>query len=84
MTRKVEKIIRRPIVSSKVERIKLDKAQSVINDKIHNNEKDYDEIVLTTSEQWERVNVLLLLITTILIFNATALIVAFFSNHLES
>ena len=78
MTRKVEKIITRPIVSSKVERIKLDKAQSVINDKIHNNEKDYDEIVLTTSEQWERVNVLLLLITTILIFNATALIIAFF------
>ena len=105
MTREVEKNIIRPIVSSKVETIKLDKAQSVINDKIHNNEKDYineielstsdtikndsnleiqdreidlDEIELTTSEQWERVNDLLLLITTILIFNATALIIAFF------
>ena len=38
MTGEVEKIITRPIVSSKVETIKLDKAQSVINDKIHNNE----------------------------------------------
>ena len=105
MTREVEKNIISPIVSSKVETIKLDKAQSVIKDKIHNNEKDYineielstsdtikndsnleiqdreidlDEIELTTSEQWERVNDLLLLITTILIFNATALIIAFF------
>ena len=105
MTREVEKNIIRPIVSSKVETIKLDKAQSVIKDKIHNNEKDYineielstsdtikndsnleiqdreidlDEIELTTSEQWERVNDLLLLITTILISNATALIIAFF------
>ena len=104
MTGEVEKNITRPIVSSKVETIKLDKAQSVINDKIHNNKKDYnkielstsdtvqndtnleihnrdidfDEIELTTSEQWERVNDLLLLITTILIFNATAFIIAFF------
>ena len=99
MTGEVEKIITRPIVSSKVQRIKLDKAQSGINDKIHNDEKDYDEIdtvqndtnveihdheidldeiELTTSEQWERINDLLLLITTILIFNATSLIIAFF------
>ena len=104
MTGEVEKNITRPIVSSKAETIKLDKAQSVINDKIHNNEKDYDEIELstsntvqngtnleihdreidldeielTTTEQWERVNDLLLLITTILIFNATSLIIAFF------
>ena len=101
MTGAVEKIITRPIVSSKVERIKLDKAQNFIKDKIHNNDKitydkielstsdtvqndtnreeiDLDEIELTTSEQWERVNDLSLLITTILIFNATALIIAFF------
>ena len=105
MTGAVEKIITRPIVSSKVERIKLDKAQNFIKDKIYNNEKDendkielsssdtvqndtnleiqdpkidLDEIELTTSEQWERVNDLSLLITTILIFNATALIIAFF------
>ena len=38
MTREVEKNITRTLVSSKVETIKLDKAQSVINDKIHNNE----------------------------------------------
>ena len=151
MTREVEKIITRPIVSLKVERIKLDKAQSGINDKSHNNAKDYneielsisdtvqtdtnleiqnheiaetikldksqsnnndkihnneedcdeielstsdtvqndtnfeihnreihlDKIELTTTEQWERVNDLLLLITTIVIFNATSLIIAF-------
>ena len=98
MTGAVEKIITRPIVSSKVERIKLDKAQNFIKDKIHNNDKitydkielstsdtvqndtnreihdpeiDLDEIELTTSEQWERVNDLSLLITTILIFNHT-------------
>ena len=104
MTGEVEKNITMPIVSSKVERFKLNEAQNVINDKIHNNKKDYnkielstsdtvqndtnleihdceidlDEIELTTSEQWERVNDLLLLITTILIFNATALSIAFF------
>ena len=50
MTGEVEKIITRPIVSSKVQRIKLDKAQSGINDKIHNDEKDYDEIELSTSD----------------------------------
>ena len=50
MTREVEKIITRPIVSSKVERIKLDKAQIGINDKIHNDEKDYNEIEFSTSD----------------------------------
>ena len=50
MTGKVETIITRPIVSSKVERIRLDKAQNGIKDKIHNNEKDYDEIELSTSD----------------------------------
>lgn len=50
MTGKVETIITRPIVSSKVERIKLNKAQSGINDKIHNTEKGYDEIELSTSD----------------------------------
>ena len=104
MTGEVEQNITRPIVSSKVEKIKLDIVQTIYNDKIHNIEEDYDEIELstsdtvqndtnleihnpeidldeielTTSEQWERVNDLSLLITTILIFNATALIIAFF------
>ena len=40
----------RPIVFSKLETIKLDKAQSGINDKILNEEKDYDEIELSTSD----------------------------------
>jgi hypothetical protein len=40
MTGEVEENITRPIDSSKVETIKLDKAQIVNNDKIHNNEKD--------------------------------------------
>ena len=53
MTGEVEKIITRPIVSSKVQRIKLDKAQSGINDKIHNDEKDYDEIELSTSDTFQ-------------------------------
>ena len=44
--------------------------------KIHDSEKDEGEIELTTSEQWERVNDLLLLITTIMIFNATSLFIA--------
>ena len=98
----VDKILTRPIVFSKIERIKLDKAQMFINDKTHNNEKDHDEIELSTfetvqnetnveihnheidldeielsrSEQWERLNELLLLITTILIFNTTSLLIA--------
>ena len=55
MTGEVEKIITRPIVSSKVQRIKLDKAQSGINDKVHNNEKDYNEIELSTSDTVQNV-----------------------------
>ena len=91
MTGEVEKIITRPIVSSKVQRIKLDKAQSCINDKIHNdeierstsdtvlNDEIHDlEIELSRSEQWERLNELLLLITTILMFNVTSLLIAVF------
>ena len=126
MTAEVEKIITMPIVSMEVEKIILDKDQSGINDKIHNSEKDYNEIELSTSdtvqndtnneihdleidhdeielstsdkvqndnndkihdheidldqielsrpEQWERLNELLLLITTILMFNATSFI----------
>ena len=50
MTREVEKNIIRPIVSSKVETIKLDKAQSGIDDKTHNDEKDHDDIELSTSD----------------------------------
>ena len=50
MTGEVEKNITMPIVSSKVERFKLNKAQNVINDKIHNNKKDYNKIELSTSD----------------------------------
>ena len=96
MTGKVEKIITRPIVPLEVERIILDKDQSGINDKIHNDEIehstfhtvqndkihdhkiDLDEIELSRSEQWERLNELLLLITTILMFNVTSLLIAVF------
>ena len=96
MTGKVEKIITRPILSLEVERIILDKDQSGINDKIHNDEIerstsdtvqndeihdheiDLDEIELSRSEQWERLNELLLLITTILMFNVTSLLIAVF------
>ena len=45
MTGEVEKIIAVPLVSSKVKRNKLDKAQNGINDKIHN-----DEIERSTSD----------------------------------
>ena len=45
MTVDVEKITTRPIVSLEVERIILDKDQSGINDKIHN-----DEIERSTSD----------------------------------
>ena len=96
MTVDVEKITTRPIVSLEVERIILDKDQSGINDKIHNDEIerstsdtvqndvihdheiDLDEIELSRSEQWERLNELLLLITTILMFNVTSLLIAVF------
>ena len=52
----------------------LDTPQSDINDKVH----DDDEIELSRSEQWERLNELLLLITTILMFNATSMLIAIF------
>ena len=91
MTVDVEKITTRPIVSLEVERIILDKDQSGINDKIHNdeierstsdtvlNDEIHDlEIELSRSEQWERLNELLLLITTILMFNVTSLLIAVF------
>ena len=48
--------------------------QSDINDKVHND----DEIELSRSEQWERLNELLLVITTILIFNVFSLLIAVF------
>ena len=91
MTGKVERIITRPIVPLEVEKIILDKNQSGINDKIHNdeierstsdtvlNDEIHDlEIELSRSEQWERLNELLLLITTILMFNVTSLLIAVF------
>ena len=75
MKEKAEKMSLRPKIVSKPKEIKLNKAPRGINDKIHDSEKDDDEIELTTSEQWERVNDLLLLITTIIIFNATSLFI---------
>ena len=50
----------------------LDTPQSDIND------HDNDEIELSRSEQWERLNELLLVITTILIFNVFSLLIAVF------
>ena len=55
-----------------------DTVQNDTNDKIHDNEIDLDEIELSRSEQWERFNELLLLITTILMFNVTSLLIAVF------
>ena len=52
----------------------LDTSQSDVNDKVFND----DEIELSRSEQWERLNELLLLITTILIFNVFSLLIAVF------
>ena len=52
----------------------LDTPQSDVNDKVH----DDDEIELSRSEQWERLNELLLVITTILIFNVFSLLIAVF------
>ena len=96
MTGKVERIITRPIVPLEVEKNILDKYQSSINHKIHNDEIerstsdtvqndvihdheiDLDEIELSRSEQWERLNELLLLITTILMFNVISLLIAVF------
>ena len=48
--------------------------QSDNDDKVHND----DEIELSRSEQWERLNELLLVITTILIFNVFSLLIAVF------
>ena len=76
MKENAEKMSLRPKKVSNPKGIKLNKAPRDINDKIHDSEKDDDEIELTTSEQWERVNDLLLLITTIIIFNATSLFIA--------
>ena len=78
MKEKAEKMSFRPKIVANPKGIKLNKAPRGMTDKIHVSEKDDNEIELTTSEQWERVNDLSLLITTILIFNATALIIAFF------
>ena len=52
----------------------LDTPQTDINDKVH----DDDEIEFSRSEQWERLNELLLVITTILIFNVFSLLIAVF------
>ena len=60
------------------EGIKLNKAQSANNEKIQNYEKDDYEIEPSRPKQRERVNNLLLLITTILIFSATSLFIAVF------
>ena len=76
MKEKAEKMSLRPKIVSKPKGIKLNRAPRGTNDKIHDSEKDDDEIELTTSEQWERVNDLLLLITTIIIFNTTSLFIA--------
>ena len=64
--------------SDEIELSTSNTVQNGTNLEIQDREIDLDEIELTTTEQWERVNDLLLLITTILIFNATSLIIAFF------
>ena len=89
MTEEKEKIFENSKAFLKVEGIEqkgkknyskgqLDTAQNSNNDKIHDDEIVDNEIELTHSEQWERVNELLLLITTILLFNATSLFIAVF------
>ena len=78
MTKGREKQFKRPNVLLTVKGVELDTAQNSNNDKIHDYKIVDDEIELTQSEQWERVNELLLLITTILIFNATSLFIAVF------
>ena len=78
MKEKAEKMFLRAKIISKSKGIKVNKAPRGINDKIEDDEKDdteIDEVELSTSEQWERVNDLLLLITTIMIFNATSLFI---------
>ena len=76
MKEKAEKMSFRPKIVANPKGIKLNKAPRGMTDKIHVSEKDDNEIELTTSEQWERVNDLLLLITTIIIFNATSFFIA--------
>ena len=76
MKEKAEKMSFRPKIVANPKGIKLNKAPRGMTDKIHVSEKDDNEIELTTSEQWERINDLLLLITTIIIFNATSLFIA--------
>ena len=71
MKEKAEKMSFRTKIVANSKGIKLNKAPRGMTDKIHVSEKDDNEIELTTSEQWERVNDLLLLITTIIIFNTT-------------
>ena len=76
MSKGKEKLFKRPNVFLKVNGVELDTAQNNNDDKIHDDKIVDDEIELTQSEQWEQVNELLLLITTILIFNATSLFIA--------
>ena len=71
-----EKLFKRSKVFLKVNGVELNTPQNSNNDKIHDDKIVDDEIELTQSDQWERVNELLLLITTILIFNATSLLIA--------
>ena len=71
-----EKLFKRSKVFLKVNGVELNTPQNSNNDKIHDDKMVDDEIELTQSDQWERVNELLLLITTILIFNATSLLIA--------
>ena len=76
MSKGKEKLFKRPNIFLKVNGVELDTPQNSNDDKIHEDEIVDNEIELTRSEQWERVNELLLLITTILIFNATSLFIA--------
>ena len=87
MTLEKEKIFEKPKAFLQVEGIQLKgkknlskgqlgTAQNSNTEKIHDDKIVDKEIELTRSEQWERVNELLLLITTILIFNATSLFIA--------
>ena len=54
--------------------VSIDTSESDIDDKV----PDDEDIELSRSEQWERLNELLLLITTILMFNATSMLIAIF------
>ena len=50
-----------------------------ISDNTEDNDFEYGELELTKPEQWERVNELLLILTTIMIFNVTSLFTAIFA-----